>query len=64
MVGYLNVPNPFDEADWLNTGDMVVQDGEWLRVLGRASDMINIAGQKVFPAELEDVLMQAGQHRR
>jgi len=60
MVGYLNAPDPFDEAGWLNTGDMVVQDGEWLRVLGRASDMINIAGQKVFPAEVEDVLMQAG----
>src|SRR5206468_8062196 len=59
MVGYLNAPDPFDGAGWLNTGDMVVQDGDWLRVVGRASDIINVAGQKVFPDEVEGVLMQA-----
>lgn len=59
MVGYLNAPSPFDAEGWLDTGDTVVQDGEWLRILGRASDLINVGGQKVFPAEVEGVLLEA-----
>jgi len=35
-------------------------DGEYLRILGRQSDVINVGGQKVFPAEVEAVLMAAG----
>jgi len=41
MLGYLNAPTPFDEEGYLDTGDMVEQDGEWLRILGRQSE-INI----------------------
>jgi long-chain acyl-CoA synthetase len=33
-------------------------DGEYLRILGRASDLINVGGQKVYPAEVENALMQ------
>ena len=58
MVGYLNAPNPFDNERWLNTGDMVEVDGEWLRILGRDSDLINVAGQKVFPAEVEQAILE------
>jgi Acyl-CoA synthetases (AMP-forming)/AMP-acid ligases II len=60
MVGYLNAPDPFDKEGWLNTGDVVVMEGDYLRVLGRESDIINVGGQKVFPAEVEEVLLQAG----
>lgn len=59
MVGYLNAPYPFDEDGWLDTGDAVEVDGEWIRVLGRASDLINVGGEKVFPAEVEEVLQRA-----
>jgi long-chain acyl-CoA synthetase len=59
MVGYLNAPSPFDAEGWLNTGDLVEQEGDHLRILGRASDLINVGGQKVFPAEVESVLLQA-----
>src|SRR5262249_18622023 len=59
MVGYLNAPDPFDGEGWLNTRDAVLVDGEWIRVLGRASDLINVGGEKVFPAELEEVLQRA-----
>lgn len=59
MVGYLNAPSPFDEEGWMNTGDVVIEDGEWLRILGRSSDLINVGGQKVFPAEVESVLLEA-----
>ena len=58
MIGYLNAPQPFDAEGWYNTEDLVEMDGEFLRFLGRKSEIINVAGQKVFPAEVEDVLMQ------
>lgn len=58
MLGYLNAPDLFDEEGWLNTQDAVEVDGEYLRILGRASDLINVGGQKVYPAEVENILMQ------
>ncbi|MDV9169318.1 fatty acid--CoA ligase family protein [Streptomyces sp. W16] len=60
MLGYLNVPSPFDEDGWLNTGDAVevAEDGS-LRVLGRLSALINVGGEKVSPAEVENVLLRA-----
>jgi len=58
MLGYLNAPDLFDAEGWLNTQDKVEVDGEYLRILGRASDLINVGGQKVYPAEIEGVLLQ------
>jgi acyl-CoA synthetase (AMP-forming)/AMP-acid ligase II len=59
MVGYLNAPDPFDEEGWMCTGDHVELRGEYMRILGRKSEMINVGGQKVFPAEIENVLLEA-----
>ena len=59
MVGYLNEPSPFDDEGWMNTGDMVEVDGEYIRILGRESEVINVGGQKVLPIEVETVLMAA-----
>ncbi|MEO6602261.1 MAG: long-chain fatty acid--CoA ligase [Polyangiaceae bacterium] len=58
MIGYLNAPDLFDAEGWLNTQDAVEVDGEYLRILGRASDLINVGGQKVYPAEVENALLQ------
>lgn len=58
MVGYLNADNPVDEDGWMSTGDEVEVKGEYMRILGRKSDMINVGGLKVFPAEVESVLLQ------
>jgi acyl-CoA synthetase (AMP-forming)/AMP-acid ligase II len=58
MVGYLNAPNPFDQDGWMCTGDQVEVRGEYLRILGRESEVINVGGQKVFPIEVETVLLQ------
>jgi acyl-CoA synthetase (AMP-forming)/AMP-acid ligase II len=58
MLGYLNAPQPFDAEGWFNTDDQVEVDGEYLKILGRKSEIINVGGQKVFPAEVEDVLIQ------
>jgi len=58
MLGYLNAPCPFDEEGWFNTGDEVQVDGEFYRILGRCSEMINVGGEKVYPAEVESLLME------
>jgi long-chain acyl-CoA synthetase len=58
MLGYLNAPSPFDEDGWYNTGDAVEVDGPFVRILGRTSDLINVGGQKVYPAEIENVLLE------
>lgn len=57
MVGYLNAPSAFDEDGWFNTQDQVEVDGEWFRILGRVTDLINVGGQKVYPAEVEAVVL-------
>ena len=56
MLGYLNAPSPFTEDGWFNTGDAVEVDGEYLRILGRVTEIINVGGEKVYPAEVESVI--------
>lgn len=58
MLGYLNAPSPFTEDGWYRTGDAVETDGEWLRIKGRESEIINVGGEKVHPSEIEGVLRQ------
>lgn len=58
MLGYVNAPTPFTEDGYFITGDMVEEQGEYLKILGRKSDIINIGGQKVYPSEIETVLLQ------
>ncbi len=58
MLGYLNAPSPFDAEGWFNTGDAVIQEGDYYRILGRHSEIINVGGQKVYPAEVEKVIAE------
>ncbi|HEX8030113.1 MAG TPA: fatty acid--CoA ligase family protein, partial [Vicinamibacterales bacterium] len=58
MLGYLNAPSPFDADGFLDTGDRVEVDGEWMRILGRESEIINVGGNKVYPAEVEAVILE------
>ena len=57
MLGYLNVPSPYTEDGWFMTMDMVEQDGEYYKILGRKSEIINVGGEKVYPAEVESFFM-------
>ena len=59
MLGYLNAESPFTEDGWLITGDEAEIEGDYLRIYGRRSDLINVGGEKVHPAEVEDVLLQS-----
>jgi len=56
MLGYLNAPSPFTPDGYFMTGDAVEVDGDFVRFLGRDSDIINVGGQKVFPAEVENLI--------
>ena len=62
MKGYLNRPEETASvltADgWLRTGDMgeLTADG-YIRITGRLREMIKVAGEMVFPAEVEHALL-------
>jgi acyl-CoA synthetase (AMP-forming)/AMP-acid ligase II len=58
MLGYLNAPSPFTQDGWFNTGDLVEVDGEYIKILGRVTEIINVGGEKVYPAEVESVIQQ------
>jgi acyl-CoA synthetase (AMP-forming)/AMP-acid ligase II len=58
MLGYLNAASPFTDDGWLITGDAVDVDGDYIRILGRTSEIINVGGEKVYPAEVESVLQE------
>jgi long-chain acyl-CoA synthetase len=60
VSGYWNKLEQTAEAirdGWLHTGDIGVMDAAgWLYLVDRKKDMINAAGFKVWPREVEDVL--------
>lgn len=60
VPGYWNKPEATRDAirdGWLHTGDIGVMDADgWLYLVDRKKDMINAAGYKVWPREVEDVL--------
>ena len=58
MLGYLNAPSPFTEDGWFKTGDAVEVDGEYIKILGRKSEIINVGGEKVYPQEVENVIQE------
>ncbi|MGB3738181.1 MAG: long-chain fatty acid--CoA ligase [Pontixanthobacter sp.] len=66
MRGYWNRPDTdadtFVEIDglrWLRTGDIAVQDEDgFLQIVDRSKDMIAVGGFKVFPSQVENVLLQ------
>lgn len=57
MLGYLNAPQPFDKDGWFNTHDRVEIKDEYMKILGRETEIINVGGQKVYPVEVENALM-------
>lgn len=58
MLGYLNADAPFDADGFFNTQDVVETDGEWIRILGRRSEIINVGGEKVYPSEVENTVLE------
>jgi len=58
MIGYLNAESPFTEDGWFMTGDAVEVKGEYFKILGRKSELINVGGEKVFPQEVENIILE------
>lgn len=58
MIGYLNAPSPFTEDGWFMTGDAVEIKNDYFRILGRKSELINVGGEKVFPQEIENTILE------
>ncbi len=61
MQGYWNREEETQEAlagGWMHTGDLATVDEDgFFRICGRKKDMINCSGLKVFPDEVDGVLM-------
>ncbi len=58
MLGYLNAPSPFTQDGWFNTRDCVEVKGDYIKFLGRDSDIINVGGEKVYPVEIESTILE------
>ena len=54
---YLNSEEEYEKDGWFNTKDKVEVDGDWLKILGRSTDIITVGGQKVYPAEVESIII-------
>ena len=66
MRGYWNRPEAAAESfathfgkQWLRTGDVATIDADgFLEIVDRIKDMIAVGGFKVFPSQVEDVLLE------
>ncbi|EAK1249993.1 MULTISPECIES: ANL family adenylate-forming protein [Campylobacter] len=62
-LGYLNADNSvFTDDGYFATGDLVEvinKNGEeYIKIIGRNKEVINVGGEKVLPQEVEGILMQ------
>lgn len=58
VLGYLNASmESFTNDGWFKTGDLVEVDGEYIKIIGRSKEVINVGGQKVLPSEVESVIL-------
>jgi acyl-CoA synthetase (AMP-forming)/AMP-acid ligase II len=61
VSGYLfgRAADRFDDDGWLSTGDVGCRDEDgWVYLVSRSDDVINRGGEKVYPAEVEEVLLR------
>jgi acyl-CoA synthetase (AMP-forming)/AMP-acid ligase II len=50
--------NAFDAEGWFHSGDVAHMDEDgYAYIVDRKKDMINVGGEKVFPSEVEDMML-------
>ena len=59
ILGYLNSSmDSFTKDGWFKTGDLVeTLDDDYLKIIGRNKEVINVGGQKVLPSEVESIIL-------
>jgi acyl-CoA synthetase (AMP-forming)/AMP-acid ligase II len=51
-------PGAIDDDGWLDTKDLgYLDDGGYLFLVGRSDDVINRGGEKIYPREIEEILL-------
>ena len=60
IIGYLNAPmDNFTKDGWFKTGDLVeVAEDNYLKIVGRNKEIINVGGEKVLPIEIESTILE------
>ena len=59
ILGYLNTNADNFEEGWFKTGDIVdTYEDRYFRIIGRKKEIINVGGEKVFPGEVENIILQ------
>tara|TARA_A100001388_G_C28773422_1_gene505445 strand:+ start:999 stop:2294 length:1296 start_codon:yes stop_codon:yes gene_type:complete len=58
MIGYLNADSPFDKDGWYCTKDLIHKKDDFVKIIGRESEVINVGGLKFLPAEVEKVCLE------
>jgi fatty-acyl-CoA synthase len=63
MQGYWNDPKSTAEAidveGWIHSGDLaVMHDDAYVSIVGRIKDMVNRAGENIYPREIEEFFYQ------
>jgi acyl-coenzyme A synthetase/AMP-(fatty) acid ligase len=59
ILGYLNASSDNIAEGWFKTGDIVEENEDgYFRIVGRKNEIINVGGEKVFPGEVENAILQ------
>ena len=54
MLCYLNYE--WNNDPWFETGDCVIAANGFMKIVGRTGELLNVAGRKFFPSELEELI--------
>ena len=58
MLGYIGSPNPFNNDGWFDTKDLVKQKDDFIKIVGRDTDLINVGGLKFMTSEISNIALQ------